>query len=101
MQRSRRHKRKTASRNAPIRWRRAGERLQVKRLYYLLRRLVGRITLRSSAPDERTIMSGFTSLVLAYQGMSFSALPGAVFTILARTFPLAASMTVTPSPVLS
>lgn len=37
----------------------------------------------------------------AGQGASFSALPGAVFTILARTCPLATSMTVTLSPALS
>lgn len=35
------------------------------------------------------------------QGFKFSALPAAVFTILARTFPLAASTAVIVSPVLS
>jgi hypothetical protein len=36
-----------------------------------------------------------------YQGVSFSAFPGTIFTILARAFLLLTSMTVTASPVLS
>lgn len=38
---------------------------------------------------------------IAHGGASFSALPGAVFTILARVLPLAPSMTVTVFPSLS
>lgn len=53
-------------------------------------------------PPWSTTMLRLPALgVTQVQGTSFSALPGAVFTIFARVAPLVVSMTVTISPTLS
>ena len=60
------------------------------------------IRLASAADNRcRIFVNCFVTWRWSRQGASFSALPGAVFMILPRAWPLATSMTVTTSPVLS